>query len=229
MNNSDLKDDITICVIDAMVDIECEGINSNKFQIITDLSSEEALIYRKDNGHGNAVCSLIHEKIKNAVIILFPVTYSDSPQKIVQILKYIYKKRLSRIVNISLGFFTYSNKIKELEQTCNELLESRIYIVAAEPNVNAYPACFESVIGVATDTSIEDISLEYFCRHVRIIMKDEKRILWWRKNYIINDYGSSFAAAELTGLLAGCIYDTEFADQSIRELWKQIESTLEKK
>ena len=100
-------DKITVCVIDSMIDMKCEGINTKKLSVIPYFSSKSALVFKESNGHGNAVCSLIHNKNRNAEIILFPVDHSDSPDKITQILRFILENHLSRIVNISLGFYKY--------------------------------------------------------------------------------------------------------------------------
>lgn len=215
-----------ICVIDSMIDMKCEGINTKKMSIIPDFSSEEALIFKEKNGHGNAVCSLIHERNKNTEIILFPVDQADSPNKITRILRFIRDKHLSRIVNISLGFLKYTDSIREMEETCNELLKNGIYIVAAQPQENVYPAGFKSVIGVSTDRSEEDIILKYINGHVRIWIKHEVKKLWWRNNYVIKDYGDSFAAAEVTGMLAECIYESESETKMMKEIWQQIKNTI---
>ncbi len=217
-------DKITICVIDSMIDMKCEGINTEKLSVISDFSSEEALVFKENNGHGNAVCSLIRDRNKNAEIILFPVDQSDSPSKITRILRFIREKHLSRIVNISLGFFKYTDSIREMEETCNELLKNGIFIVAAQPQENVYPAGFKSVIGVSTDKSSEDMILRYINGQVRIWIKHEVKTLWWRHNYVIKDYGDSFATAEVTGMLAECIYESECENKAIKEMWQQIKN-----
>jgi hypothetical protein len=222
MTSKNKNDKITICVIDSMIDMKCEGINMKKLSVIPDFSSEEALIFKKNNGHGNAVCSLIHDKNNNAEIILFPVDRSDSPNKITRILRFIQEKHLSRIVNISLGFFKYTDSIREMEETCNELLKNGIFIVAAQPQENVYPAGFKSVIGVSTDKSVENMILRYINGQVRIWIKHELKTLWWRHNYVIKEYGESFATAEVTAMLAECIYKSEYENTTIKEMWQQI-------
>ena len=226
MTTENTTNKITICVIDSMIDMKCEGINMEKLSIIPDFSSEEALIFKENNGHGNAVCSLIHDKNKNAEIILFPVDQSDSPNKITRILSFIREKHLSRIVNISLGFFKYTDSIREMEETCNELLKNGIFIVAAQPQKNVYPAGFKSVIGVSTDKSAEDMVLRYTNGQVRILIKYEVKTLWWKHNYVIKDYGASFATAEMAGMLAECIYESECENKMTKEMWQKIKSYI---
>ena len=148
------------------------------------------------------------------------------PNKISKILKYIQEKHLSKIVNISLGFFKYTDSIRELEEICNELVKNGIYIVAAEPQERVYPGSFKSVIGVSTDKSIESLMLTCLNGHIRITVKHEVKTLWWRHNYVIEDYGASFATAEMTGMLAGCLYNTKCEDRSIEGIWGTIKNNL---
>ena len=62
MTAENKTDKVTICVTDSMIDMKCEGINTEKLSVIPDFSSEKALIFKENNGHGNAVCSLIDRK-----------------------------------------------------------------------------------------------------------------------------------------------------------------------
>lgn len=213
-------DKITVCVIDSMIDMKCEGINTKKLSVIPYFSSKSALVFKESNGHGNAVCSLIHNKNRNAEIILFPVDHSDSPDKITQILRFILENHLSRIVNISLGFYKYTDSIRKMEDTCNELLKNGIFVVAACPQDNVYPGGFKSVIGVTIDKCIEDMIFRCINGKVYVWLKNEPKTLWWRRDYVIREYGSSFATAEVTGMLSKYICDSECENKIIKELWQ---------
>lgn len=227
MKDADTKepDKIVVCVLDAMVDISCNGIDPNRIKIIDEISSPKALIYDEKNGHGNAVCSIIHQINKYATVYLFPVTSGESVFRINSILKYICENRRASIINMSFGFYASSNEVKSLETTCFKLMKNNIDIVAANSSMSldVYPASFSSVIGVSLGKSDEYFNIDIMSKkNISIIVNEAESEVWWRKNYVIPSRAASFSAARISALLSLAIQEKEPENTIYLSSWRKI-------
>lgn len=196
--------EVIVCVLDSMIDVACNGIDANRIKIIKQFSAPEALIYNDKNGHGNVVCSIIHQINKSSMIYLFPVIQGENITRINEMLTYIFENRLSSLVNMSFGFSPKANEIDVLEKTCQKLVHTNIQIVAAKPFINSkvYPADFDSVIGVLLGDEEDGFDIDVANDKNEICVYEGKCDVWWRENYVISSKSTSFSTARITALLS---------------------------
>ena len=194
-----------ICVLDAMIDVTCNGIDSKRIRIIEQCSSTNALIYNSSNGHGNAVCSIIHQINNEVGIDFYPVSKNDNINQITNILEYIYNYEDSCIINMSFGFFISERDADLLKSICCKLSSRKFLLIAANPSLRAcvYPASFSNVVEVFLGKPNNVFSIEIASeKELNLVVNEAESLVWWRKDYIISCRAASFSAARISALLA---------------------------
>lgn len=162
-----------------------------------------------DVGHGTAVCDIIASHYKDVSILVikaFDSTLNADESLIVDVLHYIYENVACRIINMSLGISIESDKLKEI---CCNLANKGIILIAAFDNDGsiAYPATFDSVIGVT--------SCNYCTRNNDYIIVNDQRVnvgakgglqkIAWCGNSVSVGVGDSYACAHVSGISANLI------------------------
>lgn len=196
--------DIKIAVIDTAIDLNCTHLDLSSIEIDNRFWTEqEDCTYPK--GHGTAICGIIQKYAPHVKIVLFPVSSNDDSSVLVNILNYIYERRICKVVNLSLGFFCAGAKTTELRAICKKLYAIGIIIVSAYDNqgLMSYPACFDEVIGVDTT---KDIRGEKFIwvegSPINVICSSEKKRVLWENGNKVYVKGNSFSVPYISSIIS---------------------------
>ena len=153
-------------------------------------------------GHGTAVFDIIREPDINITNIrLDGIENGMAETQLIHALQYIDGHCHADIVNLSLGI-TAGDAKDELYGICRKLYEKGVIIVSAFDNEGAmsYPAAFDCVIGVVTDSecSRKNEFVYYEDECINIGAKGNlQRLAWTEPEYVFMQ-GNSFACAHVT-------------------------------
>ncbi|UCF90243.1 MAG: S8 family serine peptidase [Desulfobacterales bacterium] len=161
--------------------------------------------FRDELGHGTAIAGVIREKVPQAGLYAVKIFHRklEAPMVLLrEALEWALAKRVN-IVHLSLGTEREEFKLG-LARLCRQAYESHTVIVAAARTAEdrLYPATFDSVIGVYWSRD---------CRENSLVYDPEKPVAfgaYGRPRAIAglpqeqNFCGSSFAAAQVTGMAA---------------------------
>lgn len=202
-----------VCIIDS-------GYNKNHPSLANINVVKEICFTKKDDeifvdevandslGHGTAVTSIIYSSSPNSeyiIVKIFDDKWECSEELLIFALQYIYNNINCDYINISSGLTTLK-EYEILKELCEQFEKKHILIISAFDNSGAvsYPAYFNNVIGVDSDTKCKN--REEFI-HVKNSMVNVfgygniQRVAWTQPDYMFVS-GSSFACANITGYLA---------------------------
>lgn len=160
-------------------------------------------------GHGTAIYSIIKSHNPNIkcfhIKIFDKETDSINEDVLLYALNYIYENIECKFINMSLGIFI-PMKRDDLYDICNRLKEKGVILVSAFDNMEviSYPAAFDNVIGVASDSDCTKITDVVFINNpiVNVCGKGGlQRVKWIDPKYIFTQ-GNSYACAHITGILS---------------------------
>lgn len=216
-----VNDKIKICVIDSGIHASfIQNMDSECFCIQTADDGCGFYIDKNANdmiGHGTAIGSIIMQECPQAKIFfikIFDREIECNVDKMLFALNYIYENIPCDIINISAGF-TYMRFYDELNEILTRLVQKHIIIISAFDNngIVSYPAAFENVLGVSTLPQIK----KYYIHEddvVDIVIPEKYYRVKWRKPENIIIKGSSFACAEICGIVAKMLSENyTFADK----------------
>ena len=201
-----------VCIIDSGCDIEHSVFKNikilGKYSFLkknnTIIVSNEISDYI---GHGTAITSIIHLNSINTnyyIIKIFDRSWECDDELLLYALNFIYKNIQCDYINISCGI-TNSIKEKQLKEICDKIQKKGIVIISAFDNIGSisYPAYFNSVIGVDTDTYCKNKETYFFVENSNVNVfgyGNIQRVAWLNKKFMIVN-GSSFACAHITAIL----------------------------
>lgn len=157
-------------------------------------------------GHGTAVASIVTDgnNVRLFSIKLFDDELSCTEDAMLAALTYLERQRCCQVVNISAGLIGLE-RTSELNRLCENLTSAGCYLIAAFDNAGgiAYPAAFDSVIGVSSgDECIRAGEIEFVeGQIVNILGRGGARRVAWRRSRYNFAGGTSFASAEVTQLV----------------------------
>lgn len=175
-------------------------------------------------GHGTAVYSIIQKNVKNKQIKILNVNIFNCNESIDEnilcaALKYIRENINCKIINISMGLTSCSNR-QELYNVCSSLSKSNVFLIAAFDNDGAvsYPAAFDCVIGVDASPNCKNVSEYEFVENSIINLRAKggiQKLAWTTPEYVIVQ-GSSFACAYMSANILNLL--NEYSYRNTAEL-----------
>lgn len=166
-------------------------------------------LFEDDVGHGTAVYGIIkghNSDVKCLHIKIFDKNNAHINEEILlYVLNYIYNNIKCRFINMSLGL-SIPMKRTEMYDICDKLKKNGVTLVAAFDNMEviAYPAAFDNVIGVSSNSECNKTTDIEFINNkiVNVCAKGGiQRVKWIGPKYIFTQ-GNSYACAHITGILS---------------------------
>ena len=169
-------------------------------------------------GHGTACTyilrNVLKEKLKISgcefcIVKVFDKSLVIKEKVLIDALKWCIHERVD-VINVSLGLAGQSPSIA-LADVCREAFDKGIIVVAADHNESddaCYPAYFPFVFGVTGGAIrsrrdfgvIENSPIEFLGRGTK------QRVAWTKGQYVF-DGGTSYAAAQITGIVCNTKYE----------------------
>jgi len=173
-------------------------------------------------GHGTACAGLIKAVAPQCELYIAKVFHQELksfPKAIAAAIAWMINERID-IINISLGTANKSHS-DTLKEAILEANTHGIIVVSANCNMPgkvAYPAAFDTVIGVEAGLckTARDF---YYCKGngaINVIAKGDRQLLEWSDGKRIYMGGTSFACANMSGIIA--LIKQDFPAISINEL-----------
>ncbi|MBO5197701.1 MAG: DUF1611 domain-containing protein [Lachnospiraceae bacterium] len=185
-------------------------------------------------GHGTAVADCLFKE-KAFISHLYSIKiYDDSEtstnaESLIASLEYIEKNIVCDIVIISSGVVC-TDKLEMLRDRIERLIKKNVIIVSAFDNdgLMSYPAAFDVVIGVATNSITNELPRISEVSKVDIVLQEKKYRLKWVNPAKIIVGGSSFAAPVVAAKLTHILAKKEGAEKMIKSaLLKELAKELD--
>ena len=197
-----------VVIIDSGVD-NCKNEDGIFFSPHDFANIQNHKLFTDNVGHGTAVYGIIKSHNHNAKCFHVKVFDKESncinEDILLYALNYIYENIECKYINMSFGI-AISTKQKELYEICQRVKEKGAILVSAFDNMEviSYPAAFDNVIGVASDSDCTKITDVVFINNpiVNVCGKGGlQRVKWIDPKYIFTQ-GNSYACAHITGILS---------------------------
>lgn len=227
---------IKIAILDTGININHEDLSNyivggisfmkknNRYEI-----SEK---YMDDNGHGTLCASVIKKECSNVEFFIIKVLDKNASGNLEVLecaLNYLKQSDI-RLINMSFALIGKTN-LKDLKKICKELeKENKILICSLANGYNkSYPAVFKSVLGVR-GFILENEKSYWFCKNKKIqAVVDYNEYLHCniKNTYSLFGVCNSFAAAKMTGIVAGIMYSNPNITKN--QLYKKLREECTKK
>lgn len=226
---------IKIGIIDTGVDIQHHLLRHAKISGVTLYREENWSVKIKDNffcdskGHGTGVVSIINQYAPGVEFIVVKLDSFDgvvTEGVLIDSIHYLIDHSDVKIINISMGV-RGQHSSPEMELVCENAAVNDITIVAADyhtlqKNKNCFPANIDTVYGVRVGHVSNDRHFRYLdqVRNLVLAKGNYKKVAAPGNNFFMA-YGTSFAAASFTGIIARAYLDDYWETPMTLKQWLQ--------
>lgn len=228
-----------IAVIDSGVWVDHPRLKKCKFsgvgiKVIENCKVEFVNSFEDDNGHGTALCGIIHKKIPEAEIVAVKIKWhqeSATEFALIEAIKWCLLDKGIKLINICMGVAT-NTPHDDLNLICQQAYNHNIAIIASYSNVSytaTYPAFFPTVYGITGCHCKESNDYGYIPDSpIEFVAKGNlQRLASVGEHYVVQE-GSSYATAHFTGIVANILQNKTFhnIDQLSQHLIDNCNKTL---
>lgn len=207
---------IKIGIIDSGVDINHYLLSNTKISGVTLYQEQNWSVELKENfyfdtkGHGTGVLSLINQYAKGVEFVVVKLDSFDgitTEATLIDGILYLVDQCEVNIMNISMGVRS-AHYSQEMKLACDAANQKDIVIVAADHHTiqkdkNCYPANIDSVYGVRMGQISGHDQFRYLDPNRNIVLaRGNFDKVATPGNNFFSAYGTSFAAASFTGIIA---------------------------
>ena len=219
-----------ICILDSGVntsrfpDAKINGIGIN----VCGGQYETVPAFQDELGHGTAITSIILQEYPDAEIFcvkIFDTSMQIDADRLVFAVSYVAENIDCDLLNISAGITLIQN-YSALQALIGKLMQKGIFVISAFDNdgVMSYPAAMPEVIGVDTGRGLKGWVLHEDDVIDVIVPEKYYRVKWVNPDHTIIK-GTSFACAQVTGVIAGIIAQDGKTPDSKRALKAKLQKS----
>lgn len=227
---------IKIGIIDTGVDIQHHLLRHTKISGVTLYREENWSVKIKDNffcdskGHGTGVVSIINQYAKGVEFVVIKLDAFDGVTTegvLIDGIHYLIDQGDVKIMNISMGV-RGQHSSKEMKLACEKAAINDITIVAADYHIlqkykNCFPANIDTVYGVRVGHVSNYYQFRYLDQGRNLVLaKGNYEKVAAPGNNFFKAYGTSFAAASFTGIIARAYLDDYWKTPMELKQWLQV-------